>query len=83
MICKKCGSDNVIVQQIGVTTTKGKSIWFRIYYWLLFGWLISLVTWVLFFFIRLLMKLFRRNKTKTKVHTEAVCQNCGFSWVIK
>lgn len=82
MVCKKCGSENVIVQreQIGAktkTNTKKKGCLFRITrtflvwitngFWLLFG----------------KKDKTSKSKTKTQNRTVAVCQDCGYSWTVK
>lgn len=78
LICKKCGSDSISVQKVSVTKSKGKG-WA---YWLLFGWLIDLALWLFLTLPRLIFAIFRKKKVKTKVHSEAVCQNCGYSWKV-
>lgn len=75
MKCKKCGSENVQVQRIAVTKKKKKGLG----YWL-FGWIIDLLLWLFLTIPRLIWAVIRPRKTKTKIHSEAVCQNCGYSW---
>jgi len=77
MVCKKCNSENVQVQRVSVTKRKKKGI----SYWL-FGWFIDLMLWLFLTFPRLLIAIFAPKKTKTKIHSEAVCQDCGYSWKI-
>lgn len=76
MTCKKCNSNNVNIQRVSVTKRKGGGI----AYWLLFGWLIDLVLWFVLTIPRLIIAIFRPKKTKTKAYSEAVCQDCGYSW---
>ena len=78
MTCKKCNSENVNIQRVSVTTKKKKGMG----YWLLFGWLIDLMLWCFLTIPRLLIAMFAPKKTKTEVHTEAVCQSCGYSWKV-
>lgn len=78
MICKKCGSENVNIQKVSVTKRKRKGLG----YWLLFGWLIDIVLWMCLTIPRLLIAMFVPKKTKTTVHTEAVCQDCGYSFKV-
>ena len=78
MNCKKCNSENVIIQRVSITKRKKKGLG----YWLLFGWLIDLLLWIFLTLPRLLIALFVPKKTKTEVHTEAVCQSCGYSWKV-
>lgn len=78
MKCKKCGSENVQVQRVSITKNKKKGL----IYWLFFGWLIDLLLWIFLTFPRLLWAIIRPKKTKTKTHSEVVCQSCGFSWRI-
>lgn len=79
MQCPKCGSDNVNVQVVSTVQRKKKG-WA---YWLLFGWLLDLMLWIGFFVFRLIVAIFKPKKMVSKVHTEAVCQNCGNHWVVK
>lgn len=78
MNCKKCNSENVSMQRVSVTKRKKKGL----VYWLFFGWLIDLLSWIFLTLPRLIIAIFAPKRTKTKVHTEAVCQNCGYSWKI-
>jgi predicted nucleic-acid-binding Zn-ribbon protein len=76
MNCKKCGSNNVNIQRIATTKKKGKGLM----YWLLFGWLLDILLWIFLTLPRLIIAILKPKKTKTKVHTEAICQDCGYSW---
>lgn len=79
MKCKKCGSENVLVQKVSETNTKKKRSW---KYWLFFGWAVDLFSTIFFGIFYLIPRLLFRRKPKveTVTHTEAVCQNCGKSW---
>lgn len=76
MHCRKCGSPNVNVQAVSVVRNKHRGV----FYWLLFGWLIDLLLWIFLTIPRLLVALFGGKKVKTTVHSEAVCQKCGYRW---
>lgn len=80
MICPKCGSENVNVQAVGITKTKGKGC----LYWLFVGWWLETIMWLILTIPMLFAKLFgRKGKIKTKVQSHAVCQSCGHSWKVK
>lgn len=76
MICRRCGSPNVHVQRVAVTTNRKRGC----AYWLLFGWLIDILLWIFLTLPRLLIALFFPRRIQTKIHSEAVCQNCGYAW---
>ncbi|GEM_PF-698436 len=77
LVCKKCGSENIQVQKISTQVKKKKGLM----YWSI-GWIIDLGLWLFLTVPRLIIQIFKPNKTVTKTHTEAVCQNCGYSWKI-
>ncbi len=84
MICKKCGSQNVSVQ--AVTTFKIQSghgclWWAAIGWWLL---IIKFFIWIFAFVPMLILKLIKgkKYKIKSKISSEAVCQNCGNIWKV-
>ena len=76
MHCKRCGSSFVNIQ--AVTTLKRKR--HSIFYWLLIGWWFELIMWIFFTLPWLIIKILKPAKYKSKVHKEAICQNCGYSW---
>ena len=80
--CKKCGGNNISVSRVSDTKTVKKSGW---KYWLLGGWLVDFfMTFVLGFIFLIPRLLFRKKpKIETKIHTEAVCQDCGNVWRVK
>lgn len=84
MNCKKCGSENVNIQQVTDVKTKRHGVLYKLY-WYTIGWLVSLVTWVCFFVFRLFIRIIRGNRSKviSTQRTMAVCQNCGKSWQVK
>ena len=88
LICKKCGSTNVKVDMVSnvISKRKGKSIGWRIFYWLCFGWLIDLMIWFFAFIPRLFYKLFKPKKQhdiRTNVEKYMICNDCGYSERIK
>ena len=78
MVCQKCSSENVSLQNVGITKTKRKGC----LYWLCIGWWFDTLMWLFLTFPMLILKLFGKPGVKTKVKTFAVCQNCGHSWKI-
>ena len=76
MICKKCGSMNVNVQMLATTERKRRGC----LYWCFGGVIIDLLLWIFLTIPRLLIAFFLPKRTKFKVHTIAVCQNCGRRW---
>lgn len=75
IVCKRCGSENIQVQKIATQVKKKKGLM----YWSV-GWIIDLMLWIFLTLPRLIIAMFKPNKTVTQTHTEAVCQNCGKSW---
>lgn len=71
MICPRCKSQNVTIQAVTDIKTKHRGCvgWF---FWIL----LAICTCGLI----LIIPLLTNSKTKTKTHTEAVCQNCGKRW---
>lgn len=93
MICPKCGSENVEVQVFqevkgSKTKIKMKEKGHGCFYWLCFGWLIDLFSWMFFFFPRALLHIGRRKKYKgsekttnsTAYVSSYICKNCGHHW---
>ncbi len=78
MKCKKCGSENIQVQRVSVTSEKKKGL----LYWLCFGWLIDIMAFLFLTIPYLIIKIFKPKKVKTDTHSEAVCQDCGHSWKV-
>lgn len=74
--CPKCRSTDVSIQAVSITKNKHHGL----IYWLFFGWLIDIFLWIFAFIPRLFISIFRGRKVKTKVHSECVCQNCGYRW---
>ncbi|MDL2257877.1 hypothetical protein LJC42_01780 [Eubacteriales bacterium OttesenSCG-928-K08] len=76
MICPKCKNTNVTVQ--AVTEIKKKRHGWA--YWVFFGWLFDMLLWIFLFLPRLIIQIFKREKTVSKIKSRAVCQTCGHSW---
>lgn len=79
MICPKCQSENVNVQVLSEVKKKRKGI----LYWIFIGWWVEIIMWVFLTLPWLIIKIFKPNKYKSKTTSNAVCQNCGNTWVIK
>jgi len=71
MVCPKCGSGHVITQAVTDIKTKhrGCLAWC--------GWILLAVCTL---GLILIIPLITNSKTKSKTHTEAVCQDCGYRW---
>ena len=67
MKCKKCGSENVVVQ--AVNEVKGRGI-------------LGSLIWLFLAFctIGLILIIPMLTKSKGKTKTFAICQNCGHRW---
>lgn len=78
MKCPKCGSENVNVQMFSSIKRKRKGF----LYWLFIGWWLEFFAWLLFFLPTLIIKIFKPKKYTSKIHKNAVCQNCGHSWKV-
>ena len=93
MVCPKCGSTNVNVQQLetGSVGTSKTTITKRrkgLLYWLFVGWWI----WIFKIFLLPFKILFGSKKkigsattisgTKNIFTTRAVCQECGHAWKV-
>ena len=92
MVCPKCKSENVIVQQVqtgivGTTAYHGKKH-HGLLYWISCVWMLKFIYFIsIGWFIRLFAG--KRDKagssisaSKTFNKTMATCQNCGNSWKI-
>lgn len=74
MTCPKCGSSNVTVQVVESVKTKHRGC---------FSWLLWILLAICTFGLILIIPLITNGKTKSKMHTVAVCQNCGKRWKVK
>jgi DNA-directed RNA polymerase subunit RPC12/RpoP len=73
MKCPRCGSDNVTVQAITEVKTKRRGC---------LGWLLWIILAICTLGLILIIPLITNSKTKSKTHSEAVCQNCGHRWKV-
>lgn len=73
LVCPRCGSHAVTVQAIPVTKIKNRGC---------VGWFFWILLAICTFGLILIIPALTNSKTKTKIHTEAVCQNCGNRWRI-
>ncbi|MBN1069455.1 hypothetical protein DVW02_15950 [Clostridium botulinum] len=78
MKCKKCGSENVNVQAVTHIKNNHKGIM----YWLFIGWWLEMMLWLFLTIPKIIYELFKPNRMKSKTHSEAICQNCGYRWKI-
>lgn len=79
MVCPKCGSENVVVQAVGHVRNKKHSIW----YWIFIGWWLKPLLWLFLTLPMLIIKLFGSKKVTTKVKSHAVCQACGYNYIVR
>ena len=73
MVCPKCKSENVITQAITTVKTKRRGC---------LGWCIWIILALFTLGLILIIPIITNSKTKSKVHTEAVCQHCGHRWKV-
>ncbi|PKM63445.1 MAG: hypothetical protein CVU97_00465 [Firmicutes bacterium HGW-Firmicutes-21] len=71
MICPKCGSDRIFVQAVTKVKTTHRGC---------LGWFFWIILACLTLGLILIIPLLTNSKTKSKTHTEAICQNCGRRW---
>jgi competence protein ComGC len=73
MICPKCGSTDVITQVVTDIETKHRGC---------VGWALWILLAIVTVGLILIIPAITNSKTKTKSHTEAICQNCGHRWKV-
>lgn len=73
MKCRKCGSENVVTQVVTDIKTKHRGC---------LGWLFWILLVICTAGLLIIIPLITNSKTKSKNHTEAVCQNCGYRWKV-
>jgi ssDNA-binding Zn-finger/Zn-ribbon topoisomerase 1 len=73
MVCKKCGSENVKVENETTTKTKHRGC---------IGWAIWILLACCTLGLIIIIPLLTNNKTKTKHKTVAICQDCGHRWYV-
>lgn len=73
MKCKKCGGENVTVQAVTNVKTKHRGC---------LGWFLWILLACFTLGLILIIPLITNSKTKSKTHSEAVCQDCGCRWKV-
>ena len=73
MKCPKCGSENVQVQAVTTVKTKHRGC---------LGWCLWILLAICTIGLIIIIPLLTNSKTKSKTHSEAVCQNCGYRWKV-
>ena len=73
MTCPKCKSENVSAQAVTDVKTKDRGC---------LGWVLWILLAVCTLGLILIIPLITNSKTKSKTHTEAVCQDCGYRWKV-
>ena len=71
MICPRCNSNNVKVEIVTDVKTKRRGC---------IGWFFWILLAIITIGLIIIIPLITNSKTKTKHWTEAVCQNCGYTW---
>ena len=81
MKCPKCKSENVTIQVVTEVKEKKKK---GVLYWIFIGFWWEPIAWLFLTLPKLIISLFsKKTKTVTKKYKEAVCQSCGYSWIVK
>ena len=80
MNCPKCNSNNVNLNVVNEVTLKNKH--HGILWWLLGGWILSMIKWLVLTIPALIFAVFGHKKQKAvnKQKTVCVCQDCGYRW---
>lgn len=73
MKCPKCKGENVSVQAVTTVKTKHRGC---------LGWFMWIILAICTVGIIIIIPLITNSKTKSKTHSEAICQNCGYRWKI-
>jgi hypothetical protein len=74
MVCPKCGSEHIAFEVVTETRTKHRGC---------IGWTIWILLAICTLGLILIIPLLTNSKTKSKTHTEAICQSCGHRWKVK
>lgn len=76
--CPVCGSEDV---KFSVSVSEKAKARHGVLYWIAIGWWLHPLMWLTLTLPMLIWRIIAPNrKTKTKVHTHAVCQSCGYTW---
>ncbi|NLT38862.1 MAG: hypothetical protein GXX89_00205 [Clostridiales bacterium] len=73
MTCRRCGSQNVAVQAVTNVRTKHRGC---------IGWAFWILLACCTVGLILIIPALTNSRTKSKTHTEAVCQACGYRWKV-
>ena len=71
MTCPRCKSTNVHTQAVTNVKTKRRGC---------LGWALWILLAIVTVGLILIIPLLTNSKVKSKTHTEAVCQHCGYRW---
>ena len=72
--CPKCKSHNIVVQAVTEVKTKRRGC---------LGWILWILLACITIGLIIIIPLLTNSKTKSKTHSEAVCQDCGYRWKVK
>lgn len=84
LLCKKCGSDNIsiqIVNNVKVMEQHHNFLW-----WIFIGWWWIPIKWFFLTIPALIFKIFgigKKHKIINEEEKRAICQKCGYDWLIK
>ena len=73
MKCPRCKSEDIQIHPVTKVKTKRRGC---------IGWFFWILLAICTFGLILIIPLLTNSKTKSKTHTEAVCQKCGKRWRI-
>jgi len=73
MKCKKCESENVKVENEVTTKTKHRGC---------LSWCVWILLAICTLGLIIIIPLITNSKTKSKVKTVCICQDCGYKWYI-
>lgn len=71
MTCPNCNSTNILVQAVTQTKTKHRGC---------IAWTLWIILAICTAGLILIIPAITNSKTKSKTHTEAICQTCGRRW---
>ncbi len=71
--CPKCGSDRINVAPVTDVWTQHRGC---------IGWCLWILLTLCTCGLMIIIPLITNSKTKSKTHSEAVCQNCGHHWQV-
>ena len=69
--CPRCRGNNILIHPVTKTKTEHRGC---------FGWALWILLAVVTCGLILIIPLITNSKTKSRTHTEAVCQTCGKRW---